>query len=62
MGFKDSVILALFGGGFGLLIGSGLATNLVAFPEPYVIVLAIITILGAAIGWYLSGHKLERTH
>jgi len=58
MGLKESAILALFGSVFGLLISSGLATDFPRFPEPDVFFIAIITIIGSAIGWYIGGYKL----
>ena len=62
MGFKESVIFALFGGVFGLLISTGLATNLVNFPDPDTFFIAIITVLGAAIGWYLGDYKPKQSY
>jgi len=59
MGLKESVILALFGSVFGLLISSGLATDFPRFPEPDVFFIVIITLVGAAIGWYIGGYKLS---
>jgi len=58
MGLKESALLALFGGVFGLLISSGLATDFPGFPEPDVLFIAVITFVGAAIGWYIGGYKL----
>ena len=57
MRLKESVILAIFGGAFGFLISSGLAIDFPRFPEPHVLIIVIITVIGAALGWYLGGYE-----
>ena len=57
MRLKESVILAIFGGMFGFLISSGLAIDFSRFPEPHALFIVIITVIGAALGWYLGGYE-----
>ena len=53
--------MALFGGELGFLTSSGLATDFPDFPEPHFLYIANLAIVGALIGKYIGGYKLEVT-